>query len=219
MEWDAIAESFDSTRRYPWKECLDFIEGMYGVAVDIGCGNARHLIPIAEKCKIAVGLDASFKMTEIAYRKIKEKKLQNAFVICGDACKLPFKNDSFDFALFIATLHNIKGRENRVRALKELKRVLKPTGKAMISVWAKWQDRWRWHFIKKLFVKKGEHGDIYIPWKKDGLDVKRFYHLYSMREFKKDIKKAGFVIEKIWSVKKAAKKYADNHFAIVKNHR
>jgi len=212
-EWDAIAKSFDSTRRYPWKECLDFIEEMHGVAIDIGCGNARHLIPMAEKCKVAVGLDSSFKMVEIAYNKVKGKK--NIFVICGDACKLPFKDAFFDFALFIATLHNIKGKENRIKALKELKRVLKPGGKALISVWAKWQDKWLWYFVKKFFIRRGEHGDIYIPWKKNGLDVQRFYHLYSMREFKRDIKKAGLVIEKAWSVKKVTKKYADNHFAIV----
>jgi|Deesub1362A_J573_1020465.scaffolds.fasta_scaffold01078_10 ubiquinone/menaquinone biosynthesis C-methylase UbiE len=213
-EWDLIAESFDTTRRYPWKECLDFIKEIHGIAIDIGCGNARHLIPMAEKCKLAVGIDASIRMAEIAYKKVKEAKLKNVAVICGNACSLPFKDNFFDFALFIASLHNIKGRENRIKALEELKRILKPGGKALISVWSKWQDKWRKYFIKNIFRWK-EHGDIYIPWKKNGMNIMRFYHLYSMREFRKDIKKAGLKIEKAWSVKKKSKKYADNHFAVV----
>ena len=150
-EWDLIAESFDTTRRYSWKECLDFIEEMHGIAIDIGCGNARHLIPMAERCKLAVGIDASVKMAEIAYKKVREAKLKNVAVICGDACNLPFKDNFFDFALFIASLHNIQGRKNRIKPLAELKRVLKPDGKALISVWAKWQDRWRLYFLKNIF--------------------------------------------------------------------
>ena len=174
---------------------------------------------MAGKCDIAIGLDASFNMVYISQKKLENAGIKNAFVVCGNACKMPFKDNFFDFALFIASLHNIKGRKNRVKALEEMKRILKPNGMGLISVWAKWQDKWRWYFIKKiniLNIHGKEHGDIYIPWKKDGLQVMRFYHLYSLREFKKDIKRAGFVIEKIWSVKKVSKKYADNHFAIVR---
>lgn len=215
MEWDEIAESFDSTRKYAWEECIDFIEKINGIAIDIGCGNGRHLIYMANKTRIAIGIDASIKMIEICKKKINAK---NILLICGNACNLPFKDKKIDFALFIATLHNIRGKENRIKALKELKRVLKPNGKALISVWAKWQDRWRWYFVKEFlkFWRSYEHGDIYIPWRKDGLNVNRFYHLYSKREFKNDILKAGLKIEKLWSVKKVSKKHADNHFAIVR---
>ena len=44
----------------------------------------------------------------------------------------------------------------------------------------------------------------------------RFYHLYSMGELKKDVDEAGFEIERAWSVRKVAKKHADNHFMIVR---
>ena len=214
--WNAIAKSFDSTRKEPWEECLNFIEKIKGRAIDIGCGNGRHLLPLAKKTDFAVGLDFSIEMLKICSEKIRNEKMSEVLLVCGDACRLPFKDNSFDFALFIATLHNIKGRNNRIKALVELKRILKPNGKALISVWAKWQDKWRWYFIKKLLSFKEEHGDIYIPWKKDGINVERFYHLYSKREFKKDLLKAGLKIEKLWSVKKVSKRYPDNHFAIVK---
>lgn len=215
-EWDEIAKSFDATRKHAWEECINFMEEG-DIAIDIGCGNARHLIPMAEKCKIAVGIDISFNMLKISKEKIAKKGLKNVLLVCCNACYLPFKDRTFDYALFIATLHNIKGRENRIKALEELKRILKKDGKALISVWARWQDRWRKYFFKEIFKFRREFGDIYIPWRKDGLNVKRFYHLYSMAELKKDIKKAGLKIEKAWSVRKASKKYSDNHFTIVKN--
>ncbi|HHF55799.1 MAG TPA: class I SAM-dependent methyltransferase [Thermoplasmatales archaeon] len=218
-EWDKIAASFAATRRQPWEECVEFIEGMHGMAVDIGCGNARHLILMTSRCKFVFGLDASLNMARIARERLREEGIKNADVVCGNACNMPFKDASFDFAIFIAALHNIRGRENRIKALKELRRILKPDGRALISVWAKWQDRWRWYFVKKFFLRNGEHGDIYIPWKRDGLNVQRFYHLYSMRELKRDVRLAGFHIEKAWSVRKVARRHADNHFIIVRKFR
>ena len=213
-EWDAIAKSFDATRKKPWKECLDFIEGRKGRAIDIACGNGRHLIPMGDDIE-AFGLDLSHEMIKIARENVKKAGKKASFVV-GNASALPFKSDIFDFALFIAGLHNISGREKRVTALKELRRVLKGDGEALISVWSRWQDRWRMHFLKRLLVLKIKNfGDVYVPWRR-GAEAMRFYHLYSMHEFKKDVKKAGLKIVKAWSVKKASKKYADNHFIIVK---
>ncbi|MCD6572887.1 MAG: class I SAM-dependent methyltransferase [Thermoplasmata archaeon] len=207
-EWEKIAESFDETRRYAWKECIDFIENAEGMGIDIGCGNGRHL-KLMENRGMAAGIDIAFNMLLIA------KKKSNALLVQADAIHLPFPSHIFDYALFIAALHNIKGRENRIKALKEMNRVLKKNGTAIISVWSKWQDRWRRHFMLQALYKWREFGDIYIPWKR-GEHVERFYHLYGMRELKKDVKKAGFEIIKAWSVKKVSKKHADNHFIIVR---
>ena len=208
-EWDKIARDFDETRRYAWKECIDFIKERDGFGIDIGCGNGRHLAIMAERGR-AAGIDISFEMLKIARRKAR-----NALLVQADAINMPFRENTFDYALFIASLHNIKGRENRIRALKEMKRVMKEGGEGIISVWAKWQDRWRRHFAIQALYKWRELGDIYIPWKR-GVKVERFYHLYSMRELKKDIRKAGFEIIRAWSVKKVSKKHADNHFVIVR---
>lgn len=211
-EWDAIARSFDATRKSAWQECMDFISDIRGVALDIGCGNARHLIPMARKCRVAVGIDSSMEMVRVARENVTG--LHNVVLVCGDACALPFPDELFDAALFIAALHNIRGRKNRVRALCELKRVLNHDGRALISVWSKWQDAFRWQFITRWPTR--EHGDILIPWRKDGMNVPRFYHLYGMGEFRRDILKAGLHIETLWRTTKASKKYADNYFAVVK---
>ena len=210
-EWDDIAEDFDTTRRRPWKECLEFMEGREGVAIDIACGNGRHTIPMSKK-SMAVGMDSSKEMVKIASRNTGKR----ASFVVGDASAIPFKSDVFDFALFIAALHNIRGREMRVKALGEMGRVLRDGGEGMVSVWSRWQDRWRTHFLKEaLTLRIKNFGDITVPWKR-GANAMRFYHLYSMRELKRDARKAGLEIVKAWSVKKASGKYADNHFIIVR---
>lgn len=218
--WDAIAKSFDVTRRKPWKQCIDFIDTLSigDTAADICCGNGRHLIPLTGHCKNAIGVDISGELLHIVHRKLKEEKIQNAGLIHSDVTNIPLKNESMDAVLFIASLHNIKGRRKRVQSLMEIKRVLKSNGRALISVWSRWQDKYRKRFLKKWFVQVGqtEFGDINIYWRQHGLDIPRFYHLYGKRELLLDLRKAGLETLEIQEVKLHSKKHPDNYFALVK---
>lgn len=216
--WDAIAESFDVTRRKPWRQCIDFINGLSEshMVADIGCGNGRHLLPCAERFKNVIGIDISQNLLNIAKNKIKEKGFSNVVFIHANMTKIPLKDDSLDSILCIASLHNIKGRDERLRSLKEVYRILKNDGRALISVWSRWQDKYRTHYLKKLFYNKEEFGDIEIYWRQHNLDIPRFYHLYSKREFVKDLNQVGLEIEKIQSVKLHSNISADNYFAVVR---
>ena len=188
--WDSIAKSFDSTRRKPWKQCIEFIETLSNndTVADIGCGNGRHIFPCSNNCRKVIGLDISRELLYIVKKKLNENKIKNVSLIHSDFTKIPIKNDALDAILFIASLHNIRGRENRIQALRELKRVLKINGRAIISVWSRWQDKYRKQFINKWIFreKSSEFGDINIYWRQHGLDIPRFYHLYSKREFQMD---------------------------------
>jgi len=217
--WDIIAKSFNQTRRKPWKECLDFIEKLpkETIVADIGCGNGRHLIPFAKKLKKVIGVDLSKELLDIVKEKLDFEKIKNVTLIHADVANIPLDDESVDAAIYIAALHNIKGKNNRIKSLKELKRILKKNGVAQISVWSRWQDRYRKHFFKKWFIRKGssEFGDIDIYWRQNGLNIPRFYHLYDKKEFQRDLVEAGFKIVEIKDVKMHSKRYADNYFAIV----
>lgn len=217
-EWDLIAQSFDTTRKQPWKECIDFIEDIDGICLDVACGNGRHLIPLAARCDVAVGIDSSIEMIRISQKHVYENKNDNIFLLCGTACKLPFNENIFDHAIFIAALHNIKGKNNRIIALKELRRVLKPGGTALISVWSKFQDDYRWYFFRQYLriARNVEHGDIQIPWKKDGVCIDRFYHFYGYRELLQDIASANLSVTRSWNTIISSKKHPDNHFVLVR---
>jgi ubiquinone/menaquinone biosynthesis C-methylase UbiE len=219
--WNTIADSFDKTRREPWDICIDFVnnldEEIY--LIDLGCGNGRHLISSATKIKNCVGCDISIELLKIIKEKISFKKLENVSLINSDACCMPIRTESIDAVLYIASLHNIRGRKNRLKSLSEINRILKINGKALISVWSRWQDRYRKEFQKKIFLqflKDREFGDKNIYWKKDALNIPRFYHLYSASEFKKDLKNSGLKLIEFKSINIRSKNNPDNFFATVK---
>jgi ubiquinone/menaquinone biosynthesis C-methylase UbiE len=217
--WNKISISFDSKRSQPWRECLDFIENLKNtnVIMDMGCGNGRHLIPSAERSKFVIGFDLSRELLNIAKKKTAQKNLKNVDFIHGDAAHIPVKNNYFDAILYVAALHNIPSREKRIQSLREMKRIMKKQATALVTVWSRWQDKYRKEFIKKWFkrTKNLEFGDIEIDWKLEKQAIPRFYHLYGKKELEDDIKTAGLKIEKIMKLKLASKKYPDNYFAIV----
>jgi ubiquinone/menaquinone biosynthesis C-methylase UbiE len=217
--WNSIAKSFDSTRRKPWEECISFIDllSKESTVVDVGSGNGRHLIPCAQHCKKVIGLDVSKELLKIVKIKVYDKKLKNVELIHSDAVNIPIKNESIDAVIYIATLHNIPIKHRRINSLKEINRILKPGGKAIISVWSRWQDKFRQHFLIRMITQFGrnEFGDINIYWRQHGLNISRYYHLYSKREFQRDIDKTDFKIITLEGKKKHSNKYPDNYFAIV----
>jgi len=217
--WNSIAKSFDSTRRRPWKECINFFKSLpkESIVADIGSGNGRHLIPCADHCKKVIGLDVSNELLKIVKKKVNDKNIKNVELIHSDAVNIPIKSNSINAVLYIATLHNISIRYRRINSLKEIYRILKPGGKAIISVWSRWQDKYRQHFVVRMITKFGhnEFGDINIYWRQHGLNISRYYHLYSKREFQKDINKTGFIILNLEGKKIHSIKYPDNYFAII----
>jgi len=219
LNWNTIAKSFDKTRNKPWEICIEFIESLSknDLVLDFGCGNGRHLIPCANNVKNAIGLDISREFLKIITDKQIKNNINNIYLIHSNFQYLPIKNNSINAVLFIASLHNIYSKKNRINSLKELNRILKINGKALISVWSRWQDKYRKYFIKQFFFNKNknEFGDIIIFWKKDKLDIPRFYHLYSKNEFLKDIKTSGLKLLKIYDIKLRSNKHIDNYFAVV----
>jgi len=214
--WDIIAESFDNTRRAPWQEVIDFINELSSsdVIADIGCGNGRHLILCVEKCKTVIGLDISRNLLRITQKKIIGKNTNEVF-IHGNLINIPIKTCSLDSILYIAALNNIKGRKNRIKSLSEVKRILKDDGRALVSVWSREQEKFRNCFIDTS-NNDDDLGDIQIYWRQNKLNVPRFYHLYTKKEFIEDIKQSGLEMEKFSEAKIQSKKYTDNYFAIVR---
>jgi ubiquinone/menaquinone biosynthesis C-methylase UbiE len=53
----------------------------------------------------------------------------------ADARHLPFPDATFDVVTSSLVIHNIPGREQRDRVLREVVRVLKPGGRVLMSTW------------------------------------------------------------------------------------
>ncbi len=189
--WDKISGKWREYREKPIKEVIKFLREQENELakqnkpikiLDLGCGSGRNFIKLENKKSIIYALDFSDKMLKYA-EKYANKQGINIKAIKSETTKLPFSSNFFDTAIFIDSLHCIKGKENRKKALKELKRVLKKGSEAMLSVWNKNQRRF-----------KNKPKNMKIPWTVDGKKYMRYYYLYEQEEFIKLLKDVGFKI-------------------------
>ncbi|KAM9359812.1 tRNA (carboxymethyluridine(34)-5-O)-methyltransferase alkbh8 [Symphorus nematophorus] len=127
--YDAIASHFSSTRHSPWPRVCDFLSSLPpgSVLADVGCGNGKYLGVNPEL--IAVGCDRSSALIQIC----AERGFQ---VFVSDALSVPLRTASCDACISIAVIHHFSTQERRLAAVRELVRLLKPGGRALIYVWA-----------------------------------------------------------------------------------
>ena len=99
--------------------------------LELGCGSGAFTTFIArtvgKKGKI-YALDIQPKMLKKLKDKLSKdehKDIKNVELVSANAYELPFDNSYFDLVLVVAVLQEIP---DRIRALKEAKRVLKPGG-------------------------------------------------------------------------------------------
>ena len=185
--WDSIANPWKTyvVKRLPIVE--EFLSGKKGNVIDLGCGNGRNML---SNSRIKYyGVDFSSIQLKHAERYIKENKIRG-ILVKSSADKLDrefFKNNMFDYGLFMATLHCIEGKKKREDSLREFYRVLKKGSESLISVWNSDDGRFKQ-------VKEQKCGDVYLSWKEDGVAYMRYYYLYKKKEFLSLLEKTGFEI-------------------------
>ncbi len=200
LDYDTISEEFSATRREIWEEMkflFDFLKKGDRV-LDLGCGNGRWYPLFKEKEVDYFGVDFSEKLVAIAKKTFPEAKF-----LVANALSLPFENHFFDKIYSIAVLHQIPSFDFRIQFLKECKRVLKPEGILILTVWKIYRPKemlllLKYTILKILGKSKLDFKDIFEPW---GKKIQRYYHCFSKRELENLVKKAGFEILKSGLVK------------------
>ncbi|NXN93948.1 ALKB8 protein, partial [Rhinopomastus cyanomelas] len=148
--YEEIATHFSSTRHSPWPRVVDFLRSLPkgSIVADVGCGNGKYL-GIREDLYM-VGCDRSKNLVDIC----GEKTLP-AFVC--DALSVPVRSGSCDACISIAVIHHFSTAERRLAAIRELSRLLRPGGRALIYVWAMEQE-YKNHKSKYLKEKNNSKG-------------------------------------------------------------
>lgn len=178
--YDRIAEHFSKTREYAWPEVESFLSGRDAeIALDVGCGNGRHTESLRSHARRVVGVDVSRGLLAEARRRARDRGYDGrASFVHGDAAALPIIDDAVGLAVYVAAIHHLRSREERIRSLNELARVLRPDGVGLVSAWSTAHDR----FDRETGF------DTTVDWTLPGGEtVPRYYHIYAPEEFETDI--------------------------------
>ena len=184
--WESIAQSFDRNRTRTWPHVEAFLASLPRGArvMDLMGGNGRHLKPSLAAGHDTVWLDFSRPAARIVAERYPATK-----VVVAEATHLPLADASIDACIFVAGLHSLPTAEARLLCLRELHRVLRPGGRAQVTVWSRDAPR---------FKDQGRPGhvlDVDIPWRSDGHDASRHYTLYTAAALRRELEAAGFAVD------------------------
>lgn len=129
INFSKAAHIYDTTRIIPYMILVNAIASLENdqyikkglKCLDIGCGTGQLTKVFAENGYSCTGIDVSEDMLRIA----KQKGVDNAAFLIGDARNISFKDKSFDICISSKLFLHI---ENWPVAVNEILRVLKETG-------------------------------------------------------------------------------------------
>ena len=183
--YDTISEIFQEERTPNfWLDEFKILMGLMeanGLEIigskflDLGCGTGNDAHLAMNKGMKYVGVDLSKGMLDIARRMVKGAEFFEM-----DITDLKFKDNEFDVVWASSILLHLNSLDLN-KALKEIKRVLKPNHFAFISM-EKRQKGGRAKSMRKSI--------------KGGKPVKRFWALYTESEFKKILKRVNLKVVK-----------------------
>ena len=169
--------------------------------LDIGCGAGRTTIGFYELgYHLVEGLDLAEAMI-VQARKISKELNYDIIFSVGDAACLDYNDETFEAALFSFNgIMQIPGKENRIKVLKEIKRILKPEGyflftthdrvsnKEYESFWK--EEKRRWALLHIQDKRLHEFGDKVI--RMEERDI--FLHFPTREEVISSLEEAGFIL-------------------------
>jgi len=120
-----------------WRKITEFLDIRGDEKIlDVGCGTGRASINLAKQLTLGkvTGIDifggVSGTSPDPALRNAKiEGVVDKVEFKHGNILRIPFKDNAFDVVNASSVLHEIHGDEDQQKAMREIYRVLKPTGK------------------------------------------------------------------------------------------
>lgn len=192
-DYNKIADQFNTTRQNNWIEfdlfknyIINYINNTNIKKInilDVGCGNGR-IVNFLNELNIDynyLGIDNSEEQLKNAKNNFKD--FSNINFEIGNILSLEKYNNKFDIVFCIATLHHLP-KKFHIKAVGEIKNVVKDGGLMFITNWNLFQSR----YFKYLLFNKKEKGskvqDTFIPWKdnNDKIISNRYYYAFKKKE-------------------------------------
>ncbi|MFW9773981.1 MAG: class I SAM-dependent methyltransferase [Candidatus Thorarchaeota archaeon] len=238
FSYDFIAKDYNLKRKKPWKDLKYFIIYLelrnyrfFGYTCDLGCANGRNFEIFSNFSDRIIGIDNSLELLKIAKNRINNvnssvyKSIPQ--LILSDIRFIPIRSNVIHNIFSIATIHHIESRSDRKEILSQIRKILKLNGYCCLTLWRKFQKKYRSYFIsdwfKRLFNRKykskqiemrlSNFGDKLVSWRNstNQKSYHRFYHFFSRKEVNELIKE--FKIKEIKKLGGPNKK--DNFFLLI----
>lgn len=160
--------------------------------LEVGSGDGRSIKGIIDLTKNIAAIDHDQKAVDDARKNFKE--YPNIKITLADARDLPFKKSEFDFVLCLTTFANFG--DDKYKALEEMKRVLKDTGKIIISVFSEdaFEERMKVYKKHRAGIKQIINNKKVIFDEKIGDNISE---QFSKEELKEIFDKVNLKVEKI----------------------
>jgi ubiquinone/menaquinone biosynthesis C-methylase UbiE len=159
--WNNIGKEYGGYRRLTWAPIVEFLDKVDSDLLDIGAGNCNMTRIILDKNIKMYAVDFSKQMLKHAPKQVTK--------IVADATNIPLKR-KFKYITAIAIMHHLPTENDRLKFLKEIKRLLAKDGRAIITV------RYSLRKGAKLLKWADKH--------------ERYYHMFSKKELSNLLDKA-----------------------------
>jgi len=163
------------------------------IMIDIGTGTGRFAAEFSRRRYYVIGLDISKNMILLAKNRLRNMSVsQYTDFVLADIEYMPFRQDIFDLAVCIHVLRHFR---RHAKALKEVKRILKKRGKAVIDIPNAQHEK-----LLRFFTKKIDNRPVYDA----GLTFRELSHLlskvgFSLKEIRttKNVPLSAFLLKRI----------------------
>lgn len=174
--------------------------------IDIGGGAGYYSFWLQEKGHRVTLVDLSPKNIELAQVEALATGILLAEMRTGDATSLDFKDEEFDMALLCGPLYHLTNKEERLKALSEAKRVLKPNGillAAVISRYASLFDGFKRDLVEdddfeKILIHDLQTGIHLNPTQNPEYFTTAYFHTPS--EIKSEISESDLKLDKLIAI-------------------
>lgn len=174
--------------------------------MDVGGAAGAYAFWLAESGYELHLLDASRRLVDLARTRNQAAAHPLATCEVGDARELPYGEGSADALLLLGPLYHLPERSDRVRALAEARRVLKPGGVCVAAVISRYAsaldgmsrdllaDRAFWKIVETDLVSGRHHNPT------DRLDYFTTAYFHAPEELSSEVVEAGFDVESLIGV-------------------
>lgn len=153
-----------------------------GMLLEVGCSMGNDTIQFARRGMDVTGVDITEAAIELIKQRFALYNISGDFRV-ADAEKLPFPDNTFDVCYSFGVLHHTP---DTAGAIEELRRVLKPNGKAFVMLYNTQSLNWLAHRLT---------GIPYDGSKDDPCPVEKSYLPFNARKFFKSYSQTHISID------------------------